>query len=145
MSFFGIYFGSPLYLLLVWGISAVLDTFGVLIFRKNIRLRGFVSWATVLLLGGLGGLLAMPVVDVLNLGIWYAIPLFAMATIISVPWIHFGLTKVAPDMNIDVFAASLMLGFMVGVAVLIAGYTAGEIEAIGTFDIFSPAAEPFPT
>ncbi|MCB2153918.1 hypothetical protein KQI84_03470 [bacterium] len=135
--FMGINIGSPLYLAIVWGLSAVLVAIGCLIFRKNIRVKGFMSWIVLLALAGVGGLVTMPLIDLMNIGIWYAIPYFAISTIISIPWIHFGITKIAPDLNIDVFAASLMLGLLVGIAVVVAGYSAGEVLELGPIDLFN--------
>ncbi len=141
------YFGTLFFNACVFGYSALFLIIGGLMFRENVRIGGPKAWAMYILFGWIGGLVPMPFFSALNIYgyTYFAAPMGAIAFFASIPWINWGIPAIAGDFNIRGIGAALTLAFLVGLGVVAAGYTTGDIKfliPIESLDWRMPEIEP---
>jgi len=123
------YLGSPIYMAILFGSSALLLGLFALVFKDSLRVSGMDSWAILLIFGGLGGFAAMPLGVLMGLQS-YIVPLAAFGIIVSIPVLHWVIPAAAPDIHISSFGTTVVLAVCVGVAVAAAGLGSGEVKDI---------------
>jgi hypothetical protein len=121
--------GPPVYVGCAWGLSAVTLLIAGLVMRNQLRIHGFLSWVLYLGLGPLGGIAALPIIDLFGVG-KYVLPLLVVAMALSALFIRFLLPGIAPDFQTESFGATMMLGLLVALSVSTVGYTTREVPYI---------------
>lgn len=135
--------GSPLYLGIIWGLSAVFLGVAALLSKNQIRIAGASSWFVLVVFGSAGAFAALPIASLAGMGYNYALPLVALAFVISVPIIHWVIPAVAEDFQTQNFGTTLMLCFLIGIAVLVAAFASGQAASFLPAGVFEgPGAFP---
>ncbi|MDK2973144.1 MAG: hypothetical protein PWP23_2899 [Candidatus Sumerlaeota bacterium] len=134
--------GSPVYLGAAWGMCVVMLVLGALILRKDVRIKGPLSWFLYLVFGPIGGFFAMPIINLSGVG-GYILPLAAVAMVLSSLFIRFIMPAIAYDFQTESFSAAMMLAFLIAISVSTAGYLTHETPRIIPQDAFE-TVEDFP-
>lgn len=101
--------------------GAVLLVAAAAIFRSNIRVESAASWVLLAFVGPVPAVVAQWLTGLVGMPSDAAIPVAALATLMSVLIMHFLLPALLPDFQTANFATSMMLGVLVGLSVLGAG------------------------
>jgi len=117
-------FGGILYLIICWAVSAIFLFINALLMGNSIRIEGVGTWLGYLILGPVGGMLSLPLLDLIGMS-GYAVPLIAVAFLLSIPTIHAFLPSVLHDFQTSTFLTTLWLALLIGIAASIAGFASG--------------------
>jgi hypothetical protein len=130
MNLFGLNFGSPMFLGIVFVLSALSLTALKFIMTDSIRLLGAKSWLVYLLFGWVSGALALPITGMLGESSTYAVPVFAFAFILSFIHMQWIMPNLAEEYHVSGVGAGLTLALFIALATLIAAYADGTVTAL---------------
>jgi hypothetical protein len=117
-------FGGMIYLIICWAVSAIFLFLNGLVMGDSIRIEGVGTWLGYIALGPIGGMLSLPLLDLIGMS-GFAVPLIAVAFLLSIPTIHAFLPSVLPDFQTSTFLTTLWLAILIGIAAAIAGCASG--------------------